>query len=463
MRNYLTKTCFFIIFIALFFVFSLNLLTNLNTKKFTANENNYTQKSINKMDNTALNMSSIKENNLNINNNSMSKTIYQSTKNIEKTNKFRKNNTIENDKIVNTNLKIFSKNNTKINKNFNKTTLKQENFEIQNTNLSGLNYSPASSGTIVIDSENNDILYEFNKDKRLPMASTTKIVTAITVIENFNIKNQITIPKQAVGIEGSSIYLREGDIYTAEDLLYGLMLRSGNDSAVALALAVGGSVENFANLMNQTAKKVGAFNSNFMNPHGLHNENHYTTPYDLALITSYAMKNQDFRRIVGTKNHTIINHKDDTKQLLVNKNKMLTNFKGANGVKTGYTLNAGRCLVSSAKRGDFELICVTLNCRPMWEKSSEIFEKIFNNYEKLKLIEKDKEIMKIELGKNKTKYGVACRKDFNILIKKADRGNLKMNIDVQNTLKNVKIGENIGKIEITLNNKLIFSEKIYTI
>ena len=170
-----------------------------------------------------------------------------------------------------------------------------DNYTIKTT------YADNSCAEIVMEVNSNVVLYKHNENSKKFMASTTKILTAIVVIENCNVNDVVTVTKDTVGIEGSSIYLEVGEQLTVKELLYGLMLRSGNDCAQTLAVYCSKSIENFANLMNKTAKKIGATNSNFVNPHGLHNDNHYTTAYDLALISCYAMKNSIFREIVSTK------------------------------------------------------------------------------------------------------------------------------------------------------------------
>ena len=226
----------------------------------------------------------------------------------------------------------------------------------------------------VVELKTGRILHEKDADLRLPMASTTKILTAITVLECCeNLEEEITIPQDAVGIEGSSVYLQYGDKYTIEDLLYGLMLRSGNDCATALALHFAVEVSSFCVKMNMVAQKAGALNSHFENPHGLPCENHYTTARDLCYITRYAMQNEDFSRIVATKFYEPRQWK--------NKNKLLAAYEGAIGVKTGYIKEAGRCLVSTARRGDVVLICTVLNCGPMYERSAELLDKAFALYE----------------------------------------------------------------------------------
>ena len=201
-----------------------------------------------------------------------------------------------------------------------------------------------TSAYAVIDLRSGKIIKSSNGQAKLPIASTTKILSAITVIEEvFDLDEEIIVPSAAVGIEGSSVYLSPGERISYRDLLYGLMLRSGNDCAVALAIKTSGSVEKFVAKMNEVAKKAGAINSSFANPHGLDDEKHYSTADDLAKITVYAMKNDVFRTIVSTKYHDT---SGEVSRCFKNKNKMLWNYDGAIGVKTGYTKKSGRCLVT---------------------------------------------------------------------------------------------------------------------
>lgn len=252
-------------------------------------------------------------------------------------------------------------------------------------------YNKPTSSYIVIEQSTGKVLKGQNIHARLPMASTTKVMTAYTIIKNVkDLDRQITIDKRAVGVEGSSIYLQEGEKLTFRELLYGLMMRSGNDSAVALAIGMSGSEEEFVKMMNYEAKLLGLRNTNFTNPHGLHNDNHYTSSYDLAKITAEAYKYDTFREVVGCKNIKISNY-DGGYRYLVNKNKMLNNYKDANGVKTGFTKRAGRCLVAGAKRNDMQLISVVLNVPDMYNMCSYLLDYGFENYnmDKIKL-EKEK-------------------------------------------------------------------------
>lgn len=243
------------------------------------------------------------------------------------------------------------------------------------------------SAYVVIEVETKRVMAASNANQKLPMASTTKIATAITVLERADLDEVVTVPKEAL-VEGSSIYLKAGEKWTVRDLLYGLMLRSGNDAAMALALHVGGSVGGFALMMNHTAYRAGAYHTHFVNPHGLHDEDHYTTAYDLAAITAYAMHNPTFAEIVATKSYAYT-HPDGSKQVFVNKNKMLSAYPGADGVKTGYTTVAGRCLVSSATREGMHLVAVVLNIHDMWQTSCRLLDTAFATYRDVVLWQAD--------------------------------------------------------------------------
>lgn len=241
-----------------------------------------------------------------------------------------------------------------------------------------LAYSTSAASAIVIESNTGKVLYEKNADEKRQIASTTKILTAITVLENTDdLERTVKIPDEAVGVEGSSIYLRKGEELRVIDLLYGLMLRSGNDCAVALAYITSGSVEDFSVLMNMTAKRAGACSSHFCNPHGLPDENHYSTARDMVMISAHAMKNDVFRKIVSTKVYKDCSSPEGGMRIFLNKNKILDMIEGGNGLKTGYTKAAGRCLISSAERDGKEVICVVLNCGPMFEESRDLINEAF--------------------------------------------------------------------------------------
>ena len=325
----------------------------------------------------------------------------------------------------------------------------------------------SAKACVIFEANSGRLLYDKNKDIQLPEASTTKIMTALVTIENTNVDEKIKIPKQAVGIEGSSIYLREGEQLTVKELLYGLMLRSGNDCAVALALHVGGSIENFANMMNQKAKQLGCKNTNFVNPHGLPDENHYTSAYDLGLISCEAIKNPVFKQIVSAKSATISNDGYDYDRYLKNKNKILTLFDGANGIKTGYTKKAGRCFVGSAYRNGMQLVVVLLNCAPMFEESMQLMQRCFEQYEMKNLLTIDDIYHTIKIKKGKNKFTQAIVIDnFAYPLKKDGSEDNKIKILTslpQELPQKPKKEQIVGKIDILFDNQLIFSSKIITL
>lgn len=244
----------------------------------------------------------------------------------------------------------------------------------------------SSKSAIVIDSESLSVLYSKNPDERLGMASTTKIMTALVAIENSHPDDEFIIPKEAVGIEGSSVYLKEGEVLTIRELLYCLLLESGNDSAVAIALFCGKSIENFAKMMNDRADELGLENTHFVNPHGLSDDNHYTTARELAIITAEAMKYPLFCEISATKSIKVRYDGVENGRHLVNHNKLLGNYDGATGGKTGYTKKDGKCLVSSAEKDGLEIIAVTLGDGSPVSTHTILLDSAFENYEKVNLV-----------------------------------------------------------------------------
>ncbi len=320
-----------------------------------------------------------------------------------------------------------------------------------------------SQGECVIELNSGRIIHTNNEHLKLPMASTTKILTALTVIENFDLDKIISVPKKAVGVEGSSIYLREGEHLTIKELLYGLMLRSGNDCAECLALTCANSREEFINLMNITAKNCGAINSSFVNPHGLHDINHYTTAYDLSLISLKAMQNPIFKEIVSTKRVEISNEGYPYKRLLINKNKMLNTFDGCNGIKTGFTKKAGRCLVSSAEKEDLNFICVVINSPQMWERSTELLNHSFNNYKLTEIVNPDhfnNITYTSEKGKN---FNMVMYKRFLYPLTEGEKNSINIKINDEKIEEFIKNPKENGIFEVFLENKLIFSQNIFTI
>lgn len=333
--------------------------------------------------------------------------------------------------------------------------------------INGKQASAASSAKsmIVIETSHNKVLYEQNAYQKLAMASTTKIMTAIVVLDYCRLNDIVRVDAKAVGVEGTSIYLQKDEELTVEQLLYGLMLQSGNDCAAALAIHTAGSVEEFANMMNDKAKRIGANDSNFVNPHGLDHKEHYTTAYDLAIIASYGMKNEDFKRIVGTKKVEIPWAGRDYNRIVVNKNKILSRYKGGTGIKTGYTGRAGRCLVSSAEREGMELICVVLNCGPMFEESMKYMDMMFNKYHIQTFIEPYQYLGETIFKNSDDKIGVYAREGFKYPVDTEEplaRYSVAVEID-ENLYAPLKQNEVVGKIKVYFNKELIFSAKVYTI
>lgn len=314
-----------------------------------------------------------------------------------------------------------------------------------------------SSSYVVIEETTGRVLTEYNKDLQLPIASTTKIVTALVTLEHASPDDEVVIPREAQGIEGSSIYIKAGEVYTVRDLLYGLMLRSGNDSAVALALHVSGSIESFSSLMNEKARSIGAYNTHFTNPHGLHDENHYSSAYDMALLTASAYKNPTFREIVSSKRYLLKGN------YIYNKNKLLSIYEGADGVKTGYTTKSGRCLVTSSTRNGMRVICVVLNCYDMWEKSMTLMTSAHEDFAMTKVASVDDTVdLSVYKGVQDT-VDAAIKKDLYYPLKDGEISQITYQLEVSDLIAPVYSGTLGGNIKIYLANRLIFDENIYTI
>ena len=257
-------------------------------------------------------------------------------------------------------------------------------------------YGISAQKAIVTDAQTGRVYFEKEADTRSLIASTTKIMTALVVCRRCNVLDRVMIPKEAVGIEGSSMYLREGEILTVQELLYGLMLHSGNDAAVALAIYCAGTVEGFVQLMNDQAHRLGLENTHFENPHGLDSPEHYSTARDLATLAAYAMKDPIFARTVSAKNVRI------GQRSLQNHNKLLWRVDGADGVKTGFTKAAGRILVSSASRDGRRVICVTINDGNDWVDHATLLENAFSRYTLRKILSEGDSVGTLEVAGGKS-------------------------------------------------------------
>lgn len=251
--------------------------------------------------------------------------------------------------------------------------------------------SISARAAFLMESEDKLCLYEKNSEARLGEASTTKIMTALVVSEEMPLDSVVSVPPEAVGVEGSSAYLSAGELLSVRELLLALLLESANDAAVALAIVTAGSVEAFAELMNEKARELGLKDTHFTNPHGLYDEQHYTTARELALITAEALSSEELREIFATKSATISRGvtKDtplgEGKRYLRNHNKMLSLYDGALGVKTGFTKKTGRCLVSAAEREGMTLICVTLGAPDDWNDHAALLDYGFASYARVVL------------------------------------------------------------------------------
>lgn len=250
---------------------------------------------------------------------------------------------------------------------------------ILSTECCGLTEADISAkAAVVYEPTTGKVLFEKNKSERLPMASTTKIMTTLLLIENGELDTPFTVDSEAIKVEGSSMGLVEGDIVTGRDLCAGMLLPSGNDAANASAVHVSGSMEKFAELMNFRAGFIGMRNTHFVTPSGLHDDDHYSTAYDMALLASEALKNPAFAEVCGSSSMKVHFGNPPYDRWLKNTNKLLTMCEGCIGVKTGFTDEAGRCLVSACERNGVTLVCVTLNDRNDWQDHINMYDDAFS-------------------------------------------------------------------------------------
>ena len=274
---------------------------------------------------------------------------------------------------------------------------------------------------ILIEASSGGIIYEKNAHDRSLIASTTKIMTALIAVENCDITKIVTVSEKAVGVEGSSVYLTKHEKLSMEDLLYAVMLESANDAAAAIAIDVAGSIDEFAAMMNEKAQSLGLADTNFTNPHGLDDNNHYSTAYDMAVLTRYAMQNAAFKTIVSTHRRTIPLNGGNGSRVLVNHNKMINMYDGAVGVKTGFTKKSGRCLVSAAERDGVMLIAVTLDAPDDWNDHKRMFDTGFSMYEKILLTYAEEKTYVIPVLNGDTQF-IKCKNLFDVyaVVKKGE-------------------------------------------
>lgn len=258
---------------------------------------------------------------------------------------------------------------------------------------------------VVMDLNSGMVLYEKNSQEKVYPASTTKILTALLAIEKGDLNEMVEVSKKASGVEGSSIYLEPGEKIPLKDLIYGLMLRSGNDAAVAISEKISGNTASFVEAMNERARQIGAANTHFMNPSGLHDDEHYTTAYDMALMARQAMLNPAFKEIVSAKSWTA-DRGDGKFNVFYNKNKVVYQYEGGTGIKIGYTKTAGRTLVASSERDGMELICVVMDAPNWFEDSYRLMDAMYDSYEQVTIAQGQQKLktMRVEGGTKEYVY-----------------------------------------------------------
>lgn len=304
-----------------------------------------------------------------------------------------------------------------------------------------------ASSYIVMDQNSNQILYGSNYNEESLIASITKILTAIVVIENSDVNETITVGDEVLKAYGSAIYIEVGEEITILDLLYGLMLRSGNDAAIVLAYEVGGSIEDFAILMNELVDKLNLSNSIFVNPHGLDEETqNYSTAYDMAIIMSYAMKNDIFKEITGTTSYTATT--SCKTYTWANKNKLLYNYEYTTGGKTGYTELANRTLVTTASKDNMDIVVVTINDPNDFVNHELYYNNVFSNYQSIKVLDKD-------ITSFEEDYYI--KNDYYALVKIGNEDNL----SVEYTFYNENVNLVVGEVKVYLEDILLYEDYIY--
>jgi len=310
---------------------------------------------------------------------------------------------------------------------------------------------------LLLDQATKRILYSKNAHEKLPMASTTKIMTAILALESGRMSDVVRVSERAVQIGGSSIYLEAGEKKTLQELVWGLLLRSGNDAAIAIAEHLSGNVEKFAELMTRRAAELGARQTKFSNPHGLHQEDHYTTAYDLALLAAHAMSKPEFREMAATREKKISWGDRPEGRLLRNQNKLLTMYEGAEGIKTGWTTPAGRCFAGASSRNGWRLVGVVLNAPQMWEDSVRLFDFGYQHYRWETVIRAGQPLKRAAVV-----HGVpdnvmlVAESEVGIPLKEDEADYLRFRFNIREPLPApLSAGERVGELQIYFGNTLV--------
>lgn len=322
-----------------------------------------------------------------------------------------------------------------------------------------------AKGMVVIEGNSGDVLYSKNENLELPMASTTKIVTAIVAIENSSdLDEKFVVSEKAIGIEGTSIYLKSGEKLSLRELLYGLILASGNDCAIAIAEHIAG-LDNFVGLMNEFASNLGLKHTNFKNPHGLDEDGHYTSAYDLSIMTAYALKNPIFREIVSTERMVI--EKNDLYQAryLKHKNRLLFTDENCIGVKTGFTDNAGRCLVNAHEENGLQIISVVLNCQPMFEECDRLTKLAMSDYMMKEFVLPYNFVSNVEIDNSpKTEIGIITIAGFKKPILKSEENEYEVKYILPDRLvAPIELNQGVGSVQVLYKGDVIYQGELITI
>lgn len=317
---------------------------------------------------------------------------------------------------------------------------------------------------VVYEGKYSKVLYEKNCHDRLAMASTTKIATAIVAIENCeDLDAKFVVSDNAVGIEGTSIYLREGEEISMRQLLLGLMLASGNDCAVAIAEYFG--YETFMQWLNELPTTLGLTDTHFDNPHGLDSDTHYTSTYDLAVITNYALDNDVFREIVSTKRAVLDATNVSNERYLKHKNKLLFSMENCIGVKTGFTDNAGRCLVNAHEENGMRIVSVVFNCGPMFEECKALTERALEEYEVMQFVQPYSYVSDVNVvNGEKNKISLVTINEFSDLILKEDHDRYSVKYDIPQSVEApVLLNSPLGKVYVCYDDDIVYQDDLYAI
>ena len=320
----------------------------------------------------------------------------------------------------------------------------------------------SANSAILIEASTGRVLFEQNAYEKRPMASTTKVMTAILALENCDLDETVVVSENASGVGGSSIWLSVGEHMPISDMLFGLMLSSGNDAAIAIAEHVADSVEEFVAMMNAKAQEIGAYNTHFVNPNGLPADDHYTTAYDLAMICAYAMSNEYFCEIVKTQYKTLPWEGHEWDRVCKNKNKLLWNYEGGNGIKTGYTDAAGKCLCAAAKRDGMQLIAVVLDAPDMFNDCTRLLDYGFENYANRTLMSSGEFVGDINVNHGmEDGFSVYTDKDVAYPLTDEEYARVQKKVYIETTVEApVAKGQLVGTIDIWLDGKRVYSSNL---